>query len=183
MPRPLPENARRLLVELNVPPTLLAHLTIVHDVSCDLLQALDRHFPSLEIDREAIRYGAATHDVGKISYPEELGGPGHQHEQVGTELLERHGVPTDLARFARTHGIWDRSDMPLEDLLVALSDELWKGGRNDGLENLVVEKMAEMLGKEKWLVFCVVDRTCSEIAAHGLDRLSLQRAASTDVVG
>jgi hypothetical protein len=114
-------------------------------------------FPNLTIDREAVLFGAATHDLGKVVHPEELSGPGNRHEGIGPALLEEHGVSVELARFARTHGRWDRESVELEDLLVALSDNVAVGKRNDRLESLVVVRLVESTGMEAWEAFSVLD--------------------------
>jgi hypothetical protein len=64
-------------------------------------------WPQLSFDADAVSYGAATHDVGKALYPNELTGPGNQHESAGYRLLLDHGAPERRARFARTHARWD----------------------------------------------------------------------------
>jgi len=103
--------------------------------------------------KKAILQGAALHDIGKILHPEELVGPGRQHEIDGPRFLEENGIEPHIARFARTHGSWTREMVGLDDLVVALADNLWKGRRNDQLEALVIEVIARQMGQEKWLVF------------------------------
>jgi len=74
--RPLPPDVGELLVRLAAPPRLAAHLRAVHDVAADLLDWVARHHPDLPVDRDAVLFGAATHDIGKTLHPEELTGPG-----------------------------------------------------------------------------------------------------------
>jgi hypothetical protein len=114
-------------------------------------------FPNLAIDREAVLFGAATHDIGKVVYPEELTKPGNHHEEVGPALLEKHGVSVELARFARTHGWWNREPVEFEDLLVALSDKVAVGKRNDRLESLIMLRLVESTGMEPWEAFSILD--------------------------
>lgn len=136
----LPELAKRLCVELKAPPRLIAHLTLVHDAAYELVQGLKSRFPGFQFGHDAVLVGASTHDLGKILHPSELIGPGHRHEEDSPEFLEQHGVPPHLARFARTHATWDREQVEIEDLLVALADNVWKGQRNDALEGqLLIE--------------------------------------------
>jgi hypothetical protein len=52
-----------LLVTLPTPPRLAAHLRAVHDVAAQLLAWLDRHYPALTVDHDAVLFGAATHTV------------------------------------------------------------------------------------------------------------------------
>ena len=46
-------------------------------------------WPVLSVDHEAVLYGAATHDIGKVLHPNELDGPGNEHEKDGPALLEQ----------------------------------------------------------------------------------------------
>lgn len=155
--RPLPDEAARLCHVLKAPDRLVSHLEVVHDVACHLVEGLRRAFPALAFDAEAVCFGAATHDLGKVIHPEELVGPGDLHEQVGPALLEANGVPPHLARFARTHGRWDREPVGLEDLLLALADHSWRAARNDGLEAMIVERLASPSGKEPWQTIILLD--------------------------
>ncbi|HEV8191355.1 MAG TPA: HDIG domain-containing protein [Ktedonobacterales bacterium] len=98
--RPLPEEAARLLDQYQAPPRLVAHLSLVHEVVCTLMEALNLTWPSLQYDREAVRLGAAIHDIGKVLVPRELTQPGHEHELVGEALLLQQGMPPYVARFA-----------------------------------------------------------------------------------
>ena len=104
--RDLPDDARQVLKRLNAPPRLVAHLTLVHDVAADILKSLQAQWPNLSIDKGAVLFGAATHDIGKVLHPAELVGPGSKHERDGPGLLEQVGIPADRCRFARTHGTW-----------------------------------------------------------------------------
>jgi putative nucleotidyltransferase with HDIG domain len=98
---PLPSDVDKLLQQLGAPPRLVAHLTLVHDVSCLLAAQLDATWPALSYDRTAVQLGAALHDIGKTVHPEELIQPGHAHEAAGEALLREHGFSAALARFAR----------------------------------------------------------------------------------
>ena len=122
-PRPLPAAVADSLAALNAPPRLAAHLALVHDAAWAIVAGCDAVWPALTYDREAVCLGAAIHDVGKITYPMELTGPGHEHEAAGETLLLAQGWPERMARCARTHAQWSASSAPaLEDLLVALAD-------------------------------------------------------------
>src|SRR4051812_33975635 len=102
----LPPQVTELLETLGAPPRLAAHLRVVHDVARQLTRALADQCPQLRFDRDAVLFGAATHDIGKTIHLGELTGPGSAHEEAGYELLLRHGVDEALARFARTHASW-----------------------------------------------------------------------------
>ena len=103
-----------------------------------------------------------------------MAGPGDRHEAAGEELLRREGLG-DLARFCVTHADWDRDDLPLEDLLVALADKLWKGKRVADLERRVVDSLVASSGSPFWDVFTLADDLFEGVAA-GADR---RLAAST----
>jgi hypothetical protein len=178
MPRPLPAEVQQLCETLQVPPRLVAHLRLVHDVAAGLVEGLHRTFPSLAFDADAVLFGAAVHDLGKVRHPNELAGPGSRHEQDGPTVLERAGVPPSLSRFAGTHGEW-HGGLPLEDLLVALADAVWKG-RLPELEGFVAKKIATMLAVEEWEVFAEIDKLADQIAAEGQERLAWQQYPTPD---
>ena len=174
--RDLPQEAQRLLGTLNAPPRLVAHLALVHDAAAEILCAFQARWPDLKIDRDAVLFGSAIHDVGKILHLNELTGPGNKHEQDGPGVLQQHGLSPELSRFARTHGTWsNESDLAVEDLIVALADHTWKGSRNDALETMVAGRIAESLGTETWEAFMGLDEIVAEVASRGEERLSWQR--------
>lgn len=175
-PRPLPEEIQRLCADLSAPNLLLGHLRLVFDVSVNLVEGVRARFPNLDFEHEAVCFGAASHDLGKVKHPNELTGPGRQHEEDGPALLEEHGVDPRLARFARTHGAFSKEKLSIEDLLVALSDAIWKGQRIDELEKQVIDKITEQTGIESWEVFSELDALLDEIASQGDERLAWQRA-------
>ena len=174
-PRPLPSDVTRILKQLQVCPRLAVHLALVHDAAFEIVTGLAQRFPDLKFDHQAVLFGAATHDVGKVLHPNELTGPGHRHEDDGPALLEQHGVDSHLARFARTHGAWDREPLEFEDLLVALADTIWKGQRIDTLEALIVTQIAHAIDKAEWEVFSTLDELVTVIAEKGGERLEYQR--------
>ncbi|GAA0654171.1 hypothetical protein GCM10010193_00350 [Kitasatospora atroaurantiaca] len=90
--RPLPEGVAELLQSLEAPPRLAAHLRAVHDVAHQLVDWTGQRHPGLTFDREAVLFGAATHDVGKAVHVAELSGGGSAHEEAGRELLLARGV-------------------------------------------------------------------------------------------
>ncbi|MFG2054525.1 HD domain-containing protein [Micromonospora sp. NPDC048930] len=172
--RPLPDEVAALLVTLHAPPRLAAHLRAVHDVAAQLTTALAERFPQLTVDRAAVLFGAATHDIGKVVHPAELSGPGSAHEIAGRELLLRHGVPATLARFAATHAAWREDGIDVDDLLVGVADKVWKGKRVGDLEDLVVDRLAAVTGRERWSVFLELDEILDRIAADADRRLAFQ---------
>lgn len=173
--RPLPLDVQKFLAAHHSPDKLITHLQLVHDTCCRLLDGLNIQFPHLSLDHDMIRFGAAIHDAGKILHQNEIDGPGHRHEEDGPELLIANGFKPECARFAQTHGAWETDrDLNLEDLLVALSDAVWKGSRIDTLETLVAQAIAAKTGLEEWDVYLKVDTVLSDIARRGDERLSLQ---------
>jgi putative nucleotidyltransferase with HDIG domain len=165
--RPLPPKAESLLTADSVPPRLAAHLRVVHDVACQLVE-----WTPVRIDAEAVLFGAAIHDLGKTLHTNELSGPGHEHEEAGYEQLKSHGVDDRFARFARTHASWATMPVELEDLLVSLADKVWKAKRVQDLEEMVVARLAG--DRPTWEVFMELDDELTRIATGADDRLAFQ---------
>jgi hypothetical protein len=161
--------------QLETPPRLAAHLLLVHDVASQLVEGLDRHNLARPIDGTAIRFGAATHDIGKVLVPQELEGPGHQHEQLGRQRLIEAGVQADLARFASTHDAWPQQhDLALDDLLVTLADTCWKGARDYELEEHIASLLSAVEKRDRWEVLLALDELVEQIAADADQRLVWQ---------
>jgi HD domain len=170
----IPKQARDILDSVGAPPRLLAHLTLVHEVAYELVEGIAAQWPGFPIDRHAVLIGAATHDVGKIVHPDELRGPGRQHENDGPALLVEQGLPDNLARFARTHGQWTLLEAPqTEDLLVALANLIWVGKRNQHLEGLIVDRVVEFSGEQLWSAFARFDEIVLAIVEGAGGRLAL----------
>jgi len=173
--RDLPDDALHVLNRLNAPPRLIAHLTLVHDVTTEILKSLDAQWQNLPLDKNAVLFGAATHDIGKVLHPDELVGPGRNHEQDGPGLLEQMGIPADRSRFARTHGTWKQeATLALEDIIVALADTCWKGKRDEELESNLASRIAGLQGIKEWEAFIALDEIVARIAAHAEERLAWQ---------
>jgi hypothetical protein len=145
----------------------------VHDVAVQLVDEFAAAWPSFKYDAQAVAFGAATHDLGKALHPGELTGAGSEHEASGHRWLLEHGVPERLARFARTHAKWD--DATVEDQLVSLADKIWKGRRQDDLEQLIVARIAAASSEKAWDVFMKFDDVLSRIAAGADERLEYQQ--------
>jgi hypothetical protein len=172
--RPLPAAVGELLVSLQAPPRLAAHLRAVHDVAWQLTESLSTRRPALVFNRGAVLYGAASHDIGKAVHIDELTGPGSRHEAAGYSLLIAHGVPARLARFARTHASWTAPDTAIDDHLVSLADKIWKAKRVPDLEDLVTSEIAAACGIERWQAFAELDDILDDLAAGADDRLAYQ---------
>lgn len=171
---PLPDRVARLLSGLECPPRLAAHLRAVHDVAHQLADWAGRHRPALSFDRDAVLFGAATHDIGKTVHVRELSGPGAAHEEAGRALLLSLGVGAGLARFAATHASWTGPGVGPEDLLVSLADKIWKNKRVPDLEDLVVARLAEATGRPAWEEFVALDDVLSRIGDGADERLAFQ---------
>lgn len=153
--RPLPAEVAVLLDQLTPCPRLVEHLRIVHDVAYRLCDWVAATYPDLAFDRDAVLFGAATHDIGKTLHPAELAGPGSCHEQAGYDLLTAQGVSPARARFARTHAAWNPNDP--DELLVSLADKAWKGKRVAALEQDLIRLLATASGQPEWETFQALD--------------------------
>ncbi len=176
-----PEDARTLLVKCAAPPRLVAHLVLVHDVAAQLLAGLESLLTKVNVDIDAVRFGAATHDVGKATQSSELIAPGKVHEGTGETLILQHGIEARLARFARTHG-YDPNDTRLElsDLLVILADKCWKGKRAEELEERIAKELTNATGSDYWDVHMHLSDLVERISDGASDRLDWQNRFSTE---
>lgn len=173
--RPLPKQVEEICQRVNAPPRLVAHLTLVHDVACSLVEESLRRLPGLELDSQGVTFGAATHDIGKALHPTELVEAGSEHEAEGERLLRRLGVAEPLARFARTHAAWrDDESLALEDLFVTLADTCWKGKRVPELDEMVARRIAAQTGRAEWDVYLVLDEILQKLSADADQRLAWQ---------
>ena len=178
--RPLPAVVTELLRSLGAPPRLAAHLRAVHDVAVDLADWVRDRYPDLAVDRDAVLFGAATHDVGKTLHPEELSGPGSAHEAAGRDLLLDRGFAPALARFAATHASWDDPAVTIEDLLVSTADKVWKDKRVPDLEDRLVQALAGATGREPWEEYLALDDLLARLGADAGRRLAFQSAFPID---
>ncbi|RKS73696.1 HD domain-containing protein [Actinomadura pelletieri DSM 43383] len=174
--RPLPDRVVDLLRSLDCPPRLAAHLRLVHDVAWRITDWIERRHPGLRVDRRAVLFGAATHDIGKSVHVAELSGPGSAHEPAGRDLLLRHGFDDGLARFAATHASWTHPGVTLDDLLVSLADKAWKNRRVPDLEDLVVAHVTRETGGPAWAEYAALDDLLTDIGDAADRRLAFQSA-------
>jgi HD superfamily phosphodiesterase len=175
---PLPSQVADLLLKTQSPPRLKAHLCLVHDLACQLTAQVSRAWPELTFDAEAVQLGSAIHDIGKAVYRSELNEPGHQHEHAGRRLLLEHGWTEQLARFTVTHRKDLEAKDPLEDLLVAVADKVWKGKRDDRLEHALVGRLVKLSGEEPWQVWLTLDEILTTLAEPAAERLLWQASYS-----
>jgi HD domain len=172
--RLLPAAATSLLLQLDCPPRLAVHLRIVHDVATQVADWVRRHYPALAFDRDAVLFGAATHDIGKTVHVIELTKSGSEHEEAGRALLLDLGVSPDLARFAGTHTSWSAPGITVEDLLVSTADKSWKNKRVPELEDLVVEQLSRADSRAKFAHFLAFDELFTRIGRDSDRRMALQ---------
>ena len=170
----LPKDIQDLLVQNAAPMLLERHLTIVYNVGIELTIKLMQAWPNLNVVREEILFGTATHDIGKMFETNELGHSGNLHEQVGYEFLVRQGIPENLARFAKTHGDWRDENLKVEDLIVSLADKIWKGKRIDELEERLATMISKDLDLDYWDVTMKLDSIISRIIIGADKRLNWQ---------
>lgn len=168
-------DADLLLQQLGAPQHLLAHLRLVGEAADLLIIALGNL--GLQFDAQLIELGVAVHDAGKILHPQELVGPGSQHEAAGEALLLTHGVQPAVARCCVTHAAWQGAEVSLEERTVALADKLWKGKREASLELCVIDGVAARLGVGRSDIFEQLDAVFEAIAAGGTERLARSRTA------
>jgi len=172
--RPLPVAAVAVLLAVDPAPRLVAHLRAVHDVACQLADWVAVQYPAVLIDRQTIQLGAALHDIGKSRHPEELVGPGSQHERDGYHLLLSHGISESVAVIARDHASWNAPDVSTESLVVSLADKVWKDQRIAGLEQCLIDRLVALTGVEAWSIFAELDELLTSIGADAPSRLSFQ---------
>ena len=177
--RPLPPEALDIVQQLSAPPRLVAHLVLVHDAACTLIERISAEFPETQFDPELVRFGAATHDIGKIVHPEELIESGkHRHQRSGLELLQSLGIPPERARFAWTHGNWNSDDITLDDLIVALADKSWKGKRIEALEHRTTEFLNAATSRPQWACYAELDEMLQLLTRDADKKLAWQASFS-----
>ena len=164
------DDAYKLLQSLSAPEHLMTHVALVGEAADLLIKKCEEL--NLNIDFEFIRIGVAIHDTGKIVHTHEMTGPGSEHEPEGQQMLLTQGVPENIARCCMSHGRWSEMECSLEELLIALSDKLWKGKRVEPLELEVIDRIAKKLNKDRWDIFQDLDAHFELIAAGGDDRLN-----------
>jgi hypothetical protein len=76
------------------------------------------------------------------------------------------------ARFAPATPTGTRRAYLSRHLLIALADKLWKGKREEDLEMLVIERLADSIGGEVAAVFAEADAIFEAVSSRGDDRLA-----------
>lgn len=163
-------EANQLLQSLGASERLLVHHQLVGEAAEELLDSLASL--NLNIQTDLVRLGASIHDSGKILCPGELTTPGNQHEPVGEQMLLEAGVQPEIARCCLSHARYESMEVCLEELLVALSDKLWKGKRVASLELRVIDDIATAIGRTRWDIYPYLDECFEKIAENGDHRLA-----------
>lgn len=163
-------DAFKLLKELKAPEHLITHVTLVGEAACEIIKCLKSH--DLEFDAVFVETGVVLHDVGKIKHTQEMYQKGSMHEAEGEKILFALGVEEKLTKVCISHAQWSAEDVNLEELLIALSDKLWKGKRVQKLEEKVIILVASSLNVEYWDLFMDLDSCFESIASNGDERLS-----------
>ncbi len=164
------EEAYKLLYDLGASNRLIKHVKLVGEAADLIMKKLTAL--NVTFDNKLVELGVAIHDAGKIIYPNELEGPGSEHEIAGEKLLLENGISPKIARCCLSHARWKSMNCSFEELLVALSDQLWKGKRINQLELKVIDIIAQKLNKDRWEIFLEIDLLFEEIAANGVERLN-----------
>lgn len=164
------ELAKALLVTLGAPQHLLRHVELVSEAAELLFKASSDN--QIASDAEFVRVGVMLHDAGKILYLTELVSPGNFHEPAGEAMLLTARVSPKLARVSMSHARWALMSVSLEELVIALSDKLWKGVRVVDLEARVVEMACATSKHEYWPLFMRLDSCFEQIADSGTYRLA-----------
>jgi len=89
-----------LLEKYKVPPHIVQHSRVVHDVALCLCQMLNRHGEKL--DQARVEAGSLLHDIAKM----EGLNTGESHPRAGGLLLSRLGYP-EVAEIVRQHVVLD----------------------------------------------------------------------------
>lgn len=163
------KEAFDLIDNLGAPEHLKTHVSLVGEAADLLIETIANL--GIELDFEFIRAGVVIHDIGKIIHINEMIGPGSEHEPEGEKILLEKNISPKLARVCMSHARWEQMECSFEELLIALSDKLWKGKRVGSLELKVVDFAAQYLGKDRWDLFSDLDYKFEEIASGGHERL------------
>ena len=114
--------------ELGIPEYLK---TLVGEAADLLIDAIDSL--GIDLDFEFARAGLVIHDIGNIIHTNEMTRPGSEHEPEGEKILLEKGISPKLARVCMSHARWEQMECSFEELLIALSDKLWKEKRVESL--------------------------------------------------
>jgi putative nucleotidyltransferase with HDIG domain len=170
----LSKEVKDVLKQLDAPQRLIKHLIIVNSTAYYLVEQLKAEWPNLTLNKQEILFGASTHDIGKVIITDELYKTGKNHESEGFKILKKLGYNDKESRFTITHGNWKNSNLQLEDLIVCLSDKIWKGKRLTELEEKVTKEISESTKTDLWDVSMRLDTILEKITIGSDDRIAWQ---------
>lgn len=170
----LTEEVKSLLEQLDAPERLIRHLTIVNSTAIFLVEQFGMEWPNLILNKKEIVFGASTHDIGKAVITDELYEKGKKHEAEGFKILQGLGYSDRESRFTVTHGNWEDSSLLIEDLIVCLSDKIWKGKRVNELEEKIATTIAELTQTDFWEVSVKLESMLEKTAVGSDDRIAWQ---------
>jgi len=170
----LSNEVNNLLEHFDAPQRLFRHLTIVNSTAFYIIEQLKSEWPNLPLNEKEILFGASTHDIGKVKITSELYEKGKKHEEEGFKILKEFGFRDKESRFTITHGNWNTSNLHIEDLLVCLSDKIWKGKRINELEELITTNISELTKTDFWEVSVKLELILEKIAIGSDDRIAWQ---------
>lgn len=170
----LSKEVNNLLKELEAPQRLIKHLIIVNSTAFYIVEQLKNEWPNLLLNEKEILFGASTHDIGKTVITDELYKEGKKHESEGFRILKKFGYNDKESRFTITHGNWGNSKVSIEDLIVCLSDIIWKGKRINELEEKITTTISELTKTDYWDVSVKLESILEKISVGASDRIAWQ---------
>jgi len=145
-------DAYNIMKNLGAPKRLIQHSELVKEAAEELISGL--YDLSEKIDFEFVRIGVILHDIGKIKYKEEIySNEGNFHAIEGEKILLKIGISKKIARCCVSHNNYNNMKCSIEELLIALSDKLWKGKRDKELELKVIDELACLYEKTRWDIY------------------------------
>ncbi|MFJ8582938.1 phosphohydrolase [Micromonospora sp. NPDC093277] len=164
---------------MNAPPRSAAHLRAVHDVAAQLTAWLAARYPALVIDREAVLFGAATHDIGKAVHVEELSGPGSRHEPAGQQLLLDAGIDPYLPASPRRLPVGGRPPSSSKTCSSASPTRSGKPSASPTSNNSSSTGSPPLSGRSPGSLFLNLDDHLDKIAADADHRLAFPNGYPT----
>lgn len=155
------EDGIQLLKDLKASKSLINHHELVIQTSEKTLDYLPSSLNHL-IDRNLVLIGCSIHDIGKIIKPSEEIRSGKNHEIAGKDFLLSLGVSPKIARYCIIHSLPEEK-LYLEELLVGISDNLWKGSRDLSKELWLYQKCTALLNQKDELLFKKLDDVFEQI--------------------
>lgn len=175
---PSPDECRRLLAELGVPPPVVAHCEAVARAAQAVAAAIAQR--GTVVDQDLVAAGAMLHDIGRARTHTIA------HASLGAALLRERGLPEPLCRVVERHtggGIdasearrlglpaKDYTPTTLEEKIVCQADNLVDGARRqkvqeelDDLARRGLEPVARKIS--------ALHRELSRLAGRDLDEVA-----------